>query len=48
MEREIELAKETGMGIIAMKAAMAVATQHEQHVNENLSVVGGKVGLLPG
>lgn len=29
MEREIELAKESGMGIIAMKAAMAVATQHE-------------------
>jgi aryl-alcohol dehydrogenase-like predicted oxidoreductase len=95
MEREIELAKESGMGIIAMKAAMAVATQHEalkpipewriqkverivpgdmkppvkaylwalqnpnisavisnlwdeQHVNENLSVVGKKVELLPG
>ena len=30
MEREIELAKESGMGIIAMKAAMAVATQHEE------------------
>jgi len=29
MEREIELAKESGMGIIAMKAAMAVATQHK-------------------
>jgi len=28
MEREIELAKESGMGIIAMKAAMAVATHH--------------------
>ncbi len=95
MEREIELAKESGMGIIAMKAAMAVATQHkelqpipewriqkvqrivpgdmkapvkaylwalqnqnisavisnlwdEQHVNENLSVVGKKVELQPG
>jgi aryl-alcohol dehydrogenase-like predicted oxidoreductase len=95
MEREIELAKESGMGIIAMKAAMAVATQHkalqpipewriqkverivpgdmkppvkaylwalqnpnisavisnlwdEQHVNENLSVVGKKVELMPG
>ena len=95
MEREIELAKESGMGIIAMKAAMAVATHHkalqpipewriqkvqrivpgdmkppvkaylwalqnqnisavisnlwdEQHVNENLSVVGKKVELLPG
>lgn len=95
MEREIELAKESGMGIIAMKAAMAVATQHEalkpipewriqkverivpgddkppvkaylwalqnpnisavisnlwdeQHVIENLSVVGKKVELLPG
>lgn len=95
MEREIEMAKESGMGIIAMKAAMAVATQHEalkpipewriqkvqrivpgdlkppvkaylwalqnpnisavisnlwdeQHVNENLSVVGKKVELLPG
>ena len=95
MEREIELAKKTGMGIIAMKAAMAVATQHkelqpipewriqkvqrivpgdmkppvkaylwalqnpnisgvisnlwdEQHVNENLSVVGKKVELQPG
>jgi len=93
MEREIELAKESGMGIIAMKAAMAVATHHrelqpipgwriqkvqrivpgdmkppvkaylwalqnpnisavisnlwdEQHVNENLSVVGKKVELL--
>ena len=30
MEREIELAKESGMGIIAMKAAMAVATHHKQ------------------
>jgi aryl-alcohol dehydrogenase-like predicted oxidoreductase len=30
MEREIELAKESGMGIIAMKAAMAVATQHKE------------------
>jgi len=29
MEREIHLAKESGMGIIAMKAAMAVATQHK-------------------
>lgn len=29
MEREIELAKESGMGIIAMKAAMAVATHHK-------------------
>jgi aryl-alcohol dehydrogenase-like predicted oxidoreductase len=29
MEREIELAKESGMGIIAMKVAMAVATQHK-------------------
>jgi aryl-alcohol dehydrogenase-like predicted oxidoreductase len=29
MEREIELASESGMGIIAMKAAMAVATHHE-------------------
>lgn len=29
MEREIQLAKESGMGIIAMKAAMAVATQHK-------------------
>ncbi|MBW6533681.1 MAG: aldo/keto reductase [Mariniphaga sp.] len=95
MEREIELAKESGMGIIAMKAAMAVATHHkalqpipewriqkverivpgddkppvkaylwalqnpnisavisnlwdEQHVNENLSVAGKKVELLPG
>ncbi len=95
MEREIELAKESGMGIIAMKAAMAVATQHkelqpipewriqkvqrivpgdmkppvkaylwalqnpnisavisnlwdEQHVIENLSVVGRKVELQPG
>ena len=95
MEREIELAKESGMGIIAMKAAMAVATQHEalkpipqwridkvqrivpgdmkapvkaylwalqnpnisavisnlwdeQHMNENLSVAGMKVELLPG
>jgi aryl-alcohol dehydrogenase-like predicted oxidoreductase len=95
MEREIELAKESGMGIIAMKAAMAVATHHkalqpipewriqkvqrivpgdmkppvkaylwalqnpnisavisnlwdEQHVNENLSVVGKKVELQPG
>jgi aryl-alcohol dehydrogenase-like predicted oxidoreductase len=95
MEREIELAKQSGMGIIAMKAAMAVATQHkalqpipewriqkverivpgdmkppvkaylwalqnpnisavisnlwdEQHVNENLSVVGKKVELMPG
>ncbi|MDD4225513.1 MAG: aldo/keto reductase [Mariniphaga sp.] len=95
MEREIELAKESGMGIIAMKAAMAVATQHkelqpipewriqkverivpgdmkppvkaylwalqnpnlsavisnlwdEQHLNENLSVVGKKVELQPG
>ena len=95
MEREIELAKESGMGIIAMKVAMAVATQHkelqpipewriqkverivpgdmkppvkaylwalqnpnisavisnlwdEQHVNENLSVVGKKVELQPG
>lgn len=95
MEREIELAKESGMGIIAMKAAMAVATQHEalkpipewriqkverivpgndkppvkaylwalqnpnisavisnlwdeQHVNENLSVVGKKVELQAG
>ncbi len=95
MEREIELAKGSGMGIIAMKAAMAVATQHEalkpipewriqkverivpgddkppvkaylwalqnpnisavisnlwdeQHVIENLSVVGKKVELLPG
>jgi aryl-alcohol dehydrogenase-like predicted oxidoreductase len=94
MEREIELAKESGMGIIAMKVAMAVATQHkelqpipewriqkvqrivpgdmkspvkaylwalqnpnisavisnlwdEQHVNENLSVVGKKVELQP-
>ncbi|WP_162417500.1 aldo/keto reductase [Cyclobacterium roseum] len=28
MEREIELANESGMGIIAMKAAMAVATHH--------------------
>jgi aryl-alcohol dehydrogenase-like predicted oxidoreductase len=28
MEREIELAKESGMGIIAMKSAMAVATHH--------------------
>src|SRR5690554_4442939 len=95
MEREIELARESGMGIIAMKAAMAVATHHkdlqpipewriqkverivpgdmkppvkaylwalqnpnlsavisnlwdEQHLNENLSVVGKKVELLPG
>jgi aryl-alcohol dehydrogenase-like predicted oxidoreductase len=95
MEREFELAKESGMGIIAMKAAMAVATQHEalkpipewriqkverivpgdmkppvkaylwalqnpnisavisnlwdeQHVIENLSVVGKKVELQPG
>jgi aryl-alcohol dehydrogenase-like predicted oxidoreductase len=95
LEREIELAKEGGMGIIAMKAAMAVATHHkalqpipgwriqkvqrivpgdmkppvkaylwalqnpnisavisnlwdEQHVNENLSVVGKKVELQPG
>jgi aryl-alcohol dehydrogenase-like predicted oxidoreductase len=95
MEREIELAQESGMGIIAMKAAMAVATQHkelqpipewriqkvqrivpgddkppvkaylwalqnpnisavisnlwdEQHVNENLSVVGKKVELMAG
>jgi len=95
MEREIELAKESGMGIIAMKAAMAVATQHkdlqpipqwridkvqrivpgdmkapvkaylwalqnpnisavisnlwdEQHLNENLSVAGKKVELMPG
>lgn len=95
MEREIELAKESGMGIIAMKSAMAVATQHKelqpipewriqkverivpgdmkppvkaylwvlqnpnisgvisnlwdkQHVNENLSVVGKKVELMPG
>ena len=30
MEREIELAKESGMGIIAMKAAMAVATHHKE------------------
>ena len=30
MEREIELAKDSGMGIIAMKAAMAVATQHKE------------------
>lgn len=30
MEREIELASESGMGIIAMKAAMAVATQHKE------------------
>jgi aryl-alcohol dehydrogenase-like predicted oxidoreductase len=30
MEREIELAKESGMGIIAMKAAMVVATQHKE------------------
>jgi aryl-alcohol dehydrogenase-like predicted oxidoreductase len=30
MEREIELAKESGMGIIAMKAAMPVATQHKE------------------
>jgi len=29
LEREIELAKESGMGIIAMKAAMAVATHHK-------------------
>jgi aryl-alcohol dehydrogenase-like predicted oxidoreductase len=29
MEREIELAKESGMGVIAMKAAMAVATHHK-------------------
>lgn len=29
LEREIALAKESGMGIIAMKAAMAVATHHE-------------------
>lgn len=95
MEREIELAKESGMGIIAMKAAMAVATHHtalqpipewriqkverivpgdmkppvkaylwalqnpnisavisnlwdEQHVDENLAVVGKKVDLQPG
>jgi aryl-alcohol dehydrogenase-like predicted oxidoreductase len=95
MEREIELAKESGMGIIAMKVAMAVATHHkelqpipgwriqkvqrivpgdekppvkaylwalqnpnisavisnlwdEQHLNENLSVAGKKVELLPG
>jgi aryl-alcohol dehydrogenase-like predicted oxidoreductase len=95
MEREIELANESGMGIIAMKAAMAVATQHEalkpipqwridkvqrivpgdmkapvkaylwalqnpnisavisnlwdeQHLNENLSVAGKKVELMPG
>lgn len=95
MEREIELAKESGMGIIAMKAAMAVATHHtalqpipewrvqkvqrivpgdmkppvkayiwalqnpnisavisnlwdEQHVNDNLSVVGKKVELMAG
>jgi predicted aldo/keto reductase-like oxidoreductase len=95
MEREIELARESGMGIIAMKAAMAVATHHkalqpipewriqkverivpgdmkppvkaylwalqnpnisavisnlwdEQHVNDNLSVAGKKVELLPG
>lgn len=95
MEREIELAKESGMGIIAMKAAMAVATHHkelqpipewriqkvekivpgdmnppvkaylwalqnqnisavisnlwdEQHLNENLSITGKKVELMPG
>jgi aryl-alcohol dehydrogenase-like predicted oxidoreductase len=30
MEREIELAKESGMGIIGMKVAMAVATHHEE------------------
>jgi predicted aldo/keto reductase-like oxidoreductase len=30
MEREIQLAKESGLGVIAMKAAMAVATQHQQ------------------
>ena len=30
MEREIELAKESGMGIIAMKTAMAVATHHKK------------------
>ena len=30
MEREIELAKESGMGIIAMKVAMALATQHKE------------------
>ncbi len=95
MERDIQLASESGMGIIAMKAAMAVATQHkalqpipqwridkverivpgemkppvkaylwalqnpnisavisnlwdEQHINENLSVTGKKVGLEPG
>ena len=29
MEREIELAKESGMGIIAMKVAMAVAIKHK-------------------
>ena len=29
MEREIELARESGMGLIAMKAAMAVATHHK-------------------
>lgn len=95
MEREIELARDSGMGIIGMKVAMAVATQHEelkpipewriqkverivpgdmkppvkaylwalqnpnisavisnlwdeQHLNENLSVVGKKVELQPG
>jgi len=30
MEREIEMAKESGMGIIAMKTAMAVATHHKE------------------
>jgi aryl-alcohol dehydrogenase-like predicted oxidoreductase len=30
IEREIELARESGMGIIAMKAAMAVATHHKE------------------
>jgi hypothetical protein len=30
MEREIELAKESGMGIIAKKAAMAVANRHKE------------------
>ncbi len=95
MEREIELARNSGMGVIGMKVAMAVATQHEslkpipewriqkverivpgdmkppvkaylwalqnphisgvisnlwdeQHLNENLSVVGKKVELQPG
>ncbi len=30
MEREIELAKESGIGFIAMKPGMAMATQHKE------------------